>query len=212
MATHSPWRNRIVGHDNIAPSDLIANPANWRTHPRHQTEALRGVLNEVGWVQDVIVNRNTGHLIDGHLRVALAIERKEPTIPVIYVDLNEHEEALILATLDPLSAMAEADATKLRDLLDEVTTGEQSVQEMLGKLAADEGLTKFDPQDEWQGMPEFVQEDKRGIQQIVVHFATREDVAAFAVLVNQPITDKTRYIWYPEVPKEEGVRYRARES
>lgn len=27
------WRSRIVGHDEIDPTALVPNPANWRTHP-----------------------------------------------------------------------------------------------------------------------------------------------------------------------------------
>jgi ParB-like chromosome segregation protein Spo0J len=140
MPKRESWRNRITGHGDESPTELIANPSNWRRHPKRQADALAGVLNDVGWVQDVIVNKQTGHLVDGHLRVALAVERKEPTIPVVYVDLSESEEALILATLDPLSAMAETDAAKLRGLLDEVSTGEQAVQEMLATLSADAGI------------------------------------------------------------------------
>lgn len=134
------WRNRIVGAGDEAPDQLLANPANWRIHPQTQQDALEGVLNEVGWVQQVIVNQRTGHLIDGHLRVALAMRRGEPTVPVLYVDLDPHEEALILATLDPLAAMAAADAEKLDELLREVSTGEAAVQAMLAELAEAEGI------------------------------------------------------------------------
>jgi ParB-like chromosome segregation protein Spo0J len=117
MATNAPWRSRIVGHGEEAPDQLLANPLNFRVHPKPQQGALAGVLDEVGWVQDVIVNQQTGHVIDGHLRVSLAISRNEPSIPVVYVDLNEAEEKLILATIDPLSAMAATDAEKLDELL-----------------------------------------------------------------------------------------------
>ena len=44
------WRNRIVGHGEEAPDQLLANPANWRLHPREQQQALAGALAEVGWV------------------------------------------------------------------------------------------------------------------------------------------------------------------
>ena len=67
------WRNRIAGSGEESPDQLLANPRNFRRHPKHQQDALRGVLAEVGWVQDVIVNRTTGHLVDGHLRVELAM-------------------------------------------------------------------------------------------------------------------------------------------
>ncbi len=134
------WHNRIVGHGEEAPDQLLAHPQNWRIHPKHQQDALSGVLREVGLVQSVIVNQRTGHLVDGHLRVSLALRDGQSAIPVVYVDLAEEEEALILATIDPLSAMAATDATKLDDLLREVRTDDSAVQQMLADLAKQAGL------------------------------------------------------------------------
>lgn len=113
----SPWSNRIVEHGEAAPADLIANPLNWRGHPQHQADALGDVLEQVGLVATVLVNRRSGHLVDGHLRVELALRRGEPSIPVTYVDLDEEEERVILASLDPIGAMASADRDKLAELL-----------------------------------------------------------------------------------------------
>lgn len=132
------WRNRIVGHGEEAPDQLLANPANWRIHPKAQQDTLAGVLSEVGWVQNVIVNRRTGFVVDGHLRVALAISKQEPTIPVVYVDLEPHEEALILATIDPLAAMAATDKAQLDALLRDVETGDAAVMQMLAELTEKE--------------------------------------------------------------------------
>lgn len=141
------WRNRIVGEGEEAPDQLLANPANWRIHPKAQQDALAGVLSEVGWVQRVIVNRRTGHLVDGHLRVSLALRDEAPTVPVLYVDLDEAEEKLILATIDPIAVLAAPDAEKLRDLLDDVQTGSAAVQQMLADLGRDSGtvVPNFDP-------------------------------------------------------------------
>ena len=41
------WRSRIVGSGEVKPGDLIANPRNWRLHPKAQQDALAGVLTEV---------------------------------------------------------------------------------------------------------------------------------------------------------------------
>ena len=68
----SAWQNRIVAEGDEAPDQLLANPANWRIHPKAQQDALGSVLESVGWVQRVLVNRLSGHVVDGHLRVALA--------------------------------------------------------------------------------------------------------------------------------------------
>ena len=134
------WESRIVGHGEAAPADLVGNPRNWRTHPKAQRDALAGVLDQVGWVQDVIVNRRTGYLVDGHARVAVAAQRGEPSVPVVYVDLSEDEELLILATLDPLAAMAEADTEVLADLLAAVTSEDAALTSMLDALAKAEGI------------------------------------------------------------------------
>jgi DNA modification methylase len=140
------WRNRIVGHGEEDPEQLLANPKNWRIHPKNQQDALVGVLTEVGWVQDIIVNKRTGFVVDGHARVALAISAGE-RVPVVYVDLSEQEEALILATLDPLSAMAATDEDLLAGLVGELEVGDGAVKALLAELGGERikaGLTDAD--------------------------------------------------------------------
>ena len=101
---------------------------------------MAGALAEVGWVAQVLVNRTTGHVVDGHLRLELAIARKEPTVPVSFVALSEAEERLVLATLDPLGAMAEVDRDALGQLLAAVTPDEAALTRMLADLADRNGL------------------------------------------------------------------------
>ena len=130
-----PWSSRIVGECDVPPEALIANPANWRRHPQAQRAAIAAALGTVGWVQRVIRNRRTGHLLDGHVRVEEARARGEASVPVVEVDLSEEEEQLVLATLDPLGAMAEADTAKLTELLAGVTPPDAALAAMLVELA-----------------------------------------------------------------------------
>jgi len=139
MTTATPWRNRIVAEADVPARDLIANPRNWRKHPAAQADALAGVLDDVGWVQRVIINRTTGHLVDGHLRVSLALKNND-AVPVAYVELTEAEEALILATFDPITGMAVTDPAMLDAVLRDVQTGDASVQALLDQMAQDAGL------------------------------------------------------------------------
>jgi len=131
----APWRSRIVGSGEEAPDQLLANPANWRIHPQPQQDALAGALDQVGWVQQVLVNQRSGFVVDGHARVALALTRGEASVPVLYVDLDPEEEALVLATLDPLGAMAGRDDEKLQALLAEITVTDAGLARMLKDLA-----------------------------------------------------------------------------
>lgn len=140
MRTEDVFRSRIVGHDQVPPETLLANPANWRRHPKQQAAALDEVLQRVGWVQSVIVNQRTGLLVDGHLRVELAKHRGEPFVPVAFVDLDEAEEALILATLDPLAGLAEADRDQLEALLQGLQVQDAALRTVLGALASENGI------------------------------------------------------------------------
>jgi DNA modification methylase len=133
-AEAAPWRNRIVGAGSVDPSQLLANPRNWRNHPAAQRSALRGSLDSVGWVQQVLVNRITGHVVDGHARVEEAISRAESEVPVLYVELAPEEEALVLATLDPIGAMAERDTARLDELLAEVSVDDAGLRRLLASL------------------------------------------------------------------------------
>lgn len=198
VAATTQWRNRIV-RTGMAPLDQIQfNSRNWRVHPKAQQDALAGVLSEVGVVQHVIINERTGNLVDGHLRVTLADRNGEPAVPAVFVDLSEEEEALILATLDPLSAMAATDRDQLDALLHKVSTGDAAVRAMLDQLAAKTGLVPpVDPMAEWQGMPEFEQGDAESFDSIKVHFANEADRAAFLSLMGED-PERRKSIWYPK--------------
>ena len=63
VAPTAAWRNRITGAGEEAPDQLLANPANWRIHPKAQQAALAGALDQVGWVQQVLVNQRSGFVV-----------------------------------------------------------------------------------------------------------------------------------------------------
>ena len=130
-------KNRIVGSGEEQLDQIMFNPRNWRIHPLNQQNALKGVLEEVGWVQQVIINKRTGNLIDGHLRCQLAAREGQKTIPVVYVDVSEDEEALVLATLDPIAAMAATDKQKLDELFQDINSDNENVQKLISEIATE---------------------------------------------------------------------------
>jgi hypothetical protein len=130
------WESKIVGEDDVDPSQLLANPQNWRIHTQAQEQLLSGVINEVGIVQRVVVNAVTGHVVDGHLRVAMAISQDQPTIPVSYVELTEDEEKKVLATFDPIGGLASPDVEKFNSLASDIRFDDPGVQKWLEDEAA----------------------------------------------------------------------------
>jgi hypothetical protein len=141
-----PWQSKIVGHDSIDPAVLLDNPHNWRMHTKEQMQAMGHILDEIGWVQDVIVNKNTQHIVDGHLRVFLAKKRREPTVPIILVDLTEGEEKIALAMLDTISAMAKTDKAKARALAKEVRARNEAMQTTFMDLFGDKFMEEEIPE------------------------------------------------------------------
>jgi hypothetical protein len=118
----------------VDPNTLTPNPLNWRKHPKPQLDALRGALDDVGWAGAALLNEANGHFVDGHARRDIAIERSEP-LPVLIGSWTEAQEREILATLDPIAAMAEADAERLDELLHGVETTDAAVMTMIESLA-----------------------------------------------------------------------------
>lgn len=126
-------RSRIVGEAMVDPVTLKGHPSNWRVHDAEQRDALREVLNDIGWVQRIVVNKRTGNILDGHMRVDEAFKLGEPKVPVLYVDLSEEEERRMLAVMDPIGGMAKVDKRRLRAVVE----GLQTQGEGLGRLVED---------------------------------------------------------------------------
>lgn len=110
-------RDRIKELRRVPAADLRPNPKNWRTHPAHQQDALRGILAEIG-IADACIARELPdgslELIDGHLRTETLTGGD---IPVLVLDVTEIEADKLLATLDPVASLAGKDAAQLASLL-----------------------------------------------------------------------------------------------
>lgn len=146
-------RDRIIDLRRVPAAELIPNPRNWRTHPQRQQDALRGLLAEVG-IADALLARETPDglmLIDGHLR---AETLGSQAVPVLVLDVTEDEANKLLATVDPLAAMAGTDGDKLITLLHGVNSGSDAVQEMLEALASPYLDTLIDTAEPPEDFPE----------------------------------------------------------
>jgi ParB-like chromosome segregation protein Spo0J len=130
-------RDRIQELRRVPARSLRPHPKNWRTHPRAQQDALRGVLAEIGYADALLARQlpdGTLELIDGHLR---AETTPDTEVPVLVLDLNDEEAAKLLALHDPLAAMAERDEDVLADLLSEIETENEAVRSLLDRMLAE---------------------------------------------------------------------------
>ncbi len=79
-------------------------------------------------------------MVDGHLRIELALDRHEPAIPVTFVELTKAEERLVLASLDPIAAMADAEGAALEALLSDLEPAIADFRAFLDELARQQGV------------------------------------------------------------------------
>jgi hypothetical protein len=133
-------RNRIIEQRLVTPDEVAPNPRNWRTHPQSQRDALRGILGQVGIAAPVIAyySARAGNrlmLIDGHERMTVGVP-----FPCAILDVDDAEADTLLATFDPITAMATANNEALDALLRDVTTDSPALTQMLAELAEDAGL------------------------------------------------------------------------
>ena len=61
---------------------------------------------------------------------------------------------------------------------------------------------------EWQNMPEYVQEDLTPYRTINVRFRNAEDVVEFEKLMQQKITEKQKTLWFPFAEPRRASLYR----
>lgn len=127
-------RDRVIELVRVRAGDIQPHPRNWRTHPAAQRAALRGVLEEVGFAGALLARRLEDgrlQLIDGHLRAETA---PEASVPVLVLDVTEEEADKILATHDPLAAMAGTDVPLMTELLESIKSENDAVRTMIDEM------------------------------------------------------------------------------
>ncbi|MHC4138079.1 MAG: DNA methyltransferase [Planctomycetota bacterium] len=140
-------RDRIKEFRRVPAGKIKPNPKNWRTHPPAQREALKGILEEVGYADALLVREmpdGSLQLIDGHLR---AETTPDMSLPVLVLDLDDEEADKLLASLDPLAGLAGTDPDKLGELLSDLATDSAALQGMFDELrppVVKDGLTDPD--------------------------------------------------------------------
>ena len=125
-------RDRIKEFKRIPSSNIRPNPKNWRTHPKQQQDALRGVLAEIGIADAVLVREiepDVYMLVDGHLRCETV--GQDTNVPALVLDVSELEADKILATLDPLAELAEKDTDALAGLLSDLSKQQDNLASLV---------------------------------------------------------------------------------
>jgi hypothetical protein len=129
--------DRILELRRVRASTLRPHPRNWRIHPAAQRAALAAVLDEIGYADALLARElpdGSLELIDGHLRAETTPDQE---VPVLVVDVTAEEAEKLLATIDPLVMMAEANREVLAELSASLSTSSEDLRGFLDKLVDD---------------------------------------------------------------------------
>ena len=195
-------------------SDLIPDHANANKGTERGRYALEASLRQYGAGRSILLDKN-GRIIAGNKTAEVAADVGLDDVLIVQTD-GKQIVAVQRTDLDIDSVegrgLAYADNRvgelsldwDAEQVLADINAGvdlsglffDFEIDKILGK----EG-EPFDPNAEWQGMPEFQQEDLTSFRKIVVHFAKQEDIDNFSKLISQKLSEKTRAIWYPKSQK-----------
>lgn len=203
-------RHTVPSHPLAA---LKPHPRNSRVHPPAQLDEIERSMLEWGWTMPILADED-GTILAGHGRKMVASRLGLDEAPVIFATgwSDDQKRAYIIAD-NKLPENAEWDPAMLKLELSELEAGGADLS-LLGFTPVELGAILgdvIDAEKEWQGMPEFVQEDKSAFRSIPVHFKDQAAVDAFAKATGLKITEQTRFLWYPEIEIERYMdkRYRS---
>jgi len=186
-------------------TSLARDPRNARHHGVRNLDSIRSSLLEHGQVKPIVVR--DGIVIAGNGTLECATQIGWEFLAVVEYRGADEKKAGRFAVQDNRSAeLAEWNDDVLRGLLDEYRAegdddlGFSAIEfdRLFTDLAppVEDGASDVDGEWASASMPEFDQPNAMG-SRVVVNFKTDEDRAAFAKLLGQPMTAKTRSMWFP---------------
>lgn len=117
-------------HSELLPLEkLVPNPKNPNRHPEAQLRLLAKIIQAQGFRSPIVVSRRSGFIIKGHGRLEAARALGMEAVPVDFQDYaSEAEEYADLIADNRLAELAEMDQGALKDLLQELDTGELDME------------------------------------------------------------------------------------
>ena len=99
------WLDRIVSFEHVPPSTLRPHPENWREHPDEQLAMIKRSIDDLGQIMPLICSKRTGHVLNGHGRLQVALDQGVELVAVAWVDVDEEGELSVLASFDSVARM-----------------------------------------------------------------------------------------------------------
>lgn len=192
-------------------SELYNDPNNARKHDEKNLKAIKGSLKKFNQQLPIIIDVKD-IVIAGNCRLEAARQLGWTHIDCVVTSLDKFDATAYSIADNHIGTLGSWDDLILGSTLqslreDGFDLGEIGFDTSALDIIGTKNTEGTDPEKEWEDMPEFANEDISGVRQLIITFANNDDVRAFAELVQQNITDKTKSIWYPkaEIVSTTGV-------
>lgn len=191
----------------VALKELAPYERNPRTHSDQQIAQIRASIKEFGFTNPLLIDE-AHNIIAGHGRYLAAAAESMREVPAIVITgLTEAKRRALIIADNQLALNAGWNEELLRAEIAAISEADELEVSILGfndaELARYAGEAARDLEAEWQGMPEFDQPDTTAHQSIILHCRDIAAVQELAKLLQQPITEKTKYLNFP--PAERNV-------
>jgi hypothetical protein len=189
---------------------LIDKVIPYARNPRKNKDAIDYVaasIKEFGFKQPIVVDKDYV-IVAGHTRYEASKKLGLEEVPIIIADDLTPQQIKAYRIADNKTSLYSSFDNELLMLefqelqtdgynLTNTAFSENEINDIL--LEKEYGDT--DAYQEWEGMPEFNNEDANSFRKLIVHFDKKEDAEDFFKVIGQEYSEKCRSIWYP--PKTE---------
>jgi ParB-like chromosome segregation protein Spo0J len=127
--------------EQVAIEQLTPAPYNPRTMGEKEFEGLKASLKTFGMVEPVVANKRNNHIVGGHMRAEAWHNLGHDQVPVVWLDLDDHQERKLNILLNSQAISGEYDADKLSELLEEFKTDDDFTALRLDELEPADGST-----------------------------------------------------------------------
>jgi hypothetical protein len=179
----------------ILIEEIVPYKLNAKLHPQTQIEGIAESMRKFGVTQPIVIDKKK-EIIIGHGRLEAAKLIGLKKVPCVCMSDLSEVEVKALRLIDNRIAETGWDVELLKMDMENIEFDFSSTNISFVDMINTE-KNKIDFNEEWKGMPEFQQENLLGLQ-LIVHFKTEKDKFDFVKLIGQKITDKTKFIWWPQ--------------
>jgi hypothetical protein len=165
-------------------------------------------IKKFGFQQPIVVDKEF-IIVVGHTRYEAAKILELKKVPVVVADLTKSKAKAYRIADNKLNEHSDWDYnllnTEFKDLvkddynLEDLGFSENEIENITKYMGDETDWLKTD--EHWKDMPEFQHGNEAPYRSIHVHFKTQKDMETFFKLIKQDFTDKTKYVWYPQIEK-----------